>query len=423
MKKHTWKEWLVFAAGWLAATLFFSLLLMVNSQQLDKALDFGQAFLISLAEWLAAALLSPLVVRLAERFRISYYWRPVADDPFNGLNGEDRPGIGNGLRPVRWWIALPVYILGAAGFCLAQLGLNLLLDWLVELTIGSRYTCLYYIETLLGPAAMTPGNIIRIELSSDGTIMCLIYLLIVAYSYGREYYQRFREREFRALQLEASLSKARLEALRMQLQPHFLFNTLNATAALIHTDPEAADLMLTRLSSLLRITLDRADVQLVPLEEELRFLTLYLEIEKVRFQDRLTVVQDIEPAALTAPVPYMILQPIVENAIRHGISRKPGQGRLNVRVCLENGCLRLEVADDGIGLAAAAQTGHRPGVGLSNVRARLQQLYGDSALLALVDNPGGGTRVIIKLPVRRSSSSVFVQGQMRNSGKLFAPDY
>jgi LytS/YehU family sensor histidine kinase len=189
----------------------------------------------------------------------------------------------------------------------------------------------------------------------------------------------------------------------MQLNPHFLFNTLHAISALVHKDVEAADRMIARLSDLLRYALESTDAQEVPLRQELGFLNRYLEIEQTRFGDRLTVRLDIAPETLDALVPNLVLQPLVENAIRHGIEPRAKPGRIDLRARRENGRLKLEVCDNGVGLPS----GRIPeeGVGLSNTRARLQQLYGEGHCFELGDAPGGGLMVSVELPFRAAGDA------------------
>jgi LytS/YehU family sensor histidine kinase len=181
----------------------------------------------------------------------------------------------------------------------------------------------------------------------------------------------------------------------MQLHPHFLFNTLNAIAALMHKDVRLADRMIARLGDLLRAALEDPGTQEVTLRRELAFLTPYLEIEQTRLGPRLDLHTDIPADLLDARLPYMLLQPLVENAIRHGIAPRPGPGRLEVQARRAGGRLVLEVRDDGVGLPAAGVT---EGIGLSNTRARLRGLYGESGKLALRGGPRGGLTVTITMP-------------------------
>lgn len=226
------------------------------------------------------------------------------------------------------------------------------------------------------------------------------YWLVLLGHQGWHYYQRYRERERQAAELEGQLARARLEALRMQLNPHFLFNTLNTIAALIHDQPEAADRTLTRLSELLRLTLEGHDQQEIPLSEELGFLERYLEIEQTRFGDRLAVVFDIPADLHGALVPALILQPIVENAIRHGVEKREEGGRITVAARRQRDRLELCVADNGPGLPAGLPAFPREGIGLTNTRSRLHHLYGEGAGLVFQPAPHGGVQATLTLPCR-----------------------
>jgi signal transduction histidine kinase len=229
----------------------------------------------------------------------------------------------------------------------------------------------------------------------------LIYWVIVGVSQTADVYRQFQEREVRAAELEKRLVEAKLQALQMQLNPHFLFNTLHAISALMHKDVEAADRMITRLSDLLRLALDSSDTQEVPLREELAFLERYLEIEQTRFGERLKVKMEIGPETSGALVPSLILQPLVENAIRHGIEPQALAGVVRLSACCEGGQLRLRVSDNGVGLRAGQPV--TEGVGLSNTRARLQQLYGAAHQFHLSNGADGGLAVDIVMPLRRAA--------------------
>ncbi len=184
----------------------------------------------------------------------------------------------------------------------------------------------------------------------------------------------------------------------MQLNPHFLFNTLHAVSALIHANPEAADRVVARLSELLRLSLDRSRPQEVPLTEEMDFLARYLEIEQTRFAERLKVDLQIDPAARESLVPYLILQPLVENAIHHGIEPREAEGRITIAARRSNGRLELRVADNGTGLPEATGNWPKEGIGLSNTRSRLRHLYGEQFRLELVDAAGGGLEARLDIP-------------------------
>ena len=229
------------------------------------------------------------------------------------------------------------------------------------------------------------------------------YALLLGIAHAVIYHERYRERERAAERLAAGLSEARLQALKMQLQPHFLFNTLNAISALIPADARPARRMVARLGDLLRITLEHEETQEVTLREELAFLEPYLEIEQARLEDRLTVVMEIAPGTLDARVPHLLLQPLVENAIRHGIASRIEPGRVEISATrgAEDGYLHLEVRDDGPGVDRDSQTGTRKGVGLANIQSRLEQLYHGEHRFALENHPEGGVVVRISLPLRR----------------------
>jgi LytS/YehU family sensor histidine kinase len=224
----------------------------------------------------------------------------------------------------------------------------------------------------------------------------LIYWVIVAVSFAFNYYGKFRERELRAAELEKSLAQAKLHALQMQLNPHFLFNSLHSISALMHQDVEAADRMIVRLSDLLRAALEKSDAQEVTLRDELKFLQSYLEIEKIRFGSRLTVTTEIPADLLDARVPNLILQPLLENAIRHGIEPHAKPGIIELRAQRVNGELTLDVSDNGAGVSNANAI--REGVGLSNTRARLRTLYGEAHRFEMGNRPEGGLRVRLTIP-------------------------
>jgi two-component system, LytTR family, sensor kinase len=221
------------------------------------------------------------------------------------------------------------------------------------------------------------------------------YFVILFGYYAFHYYAKYRDRELSASQLEARLSQAQLQALKMQINPHFLFNTLNTISSLMYTDTAAADAMMTRLSELLRLTLDK-EGQEVTLREEIDLLQRYLDIERIRFEERLHVTMDVEPAALEGRLPNFSLQPIVENAIRHGIAARPEGGRLDISATRGERMLEIRLRDDGPGLAS--EDARREGIGVANTRARLAQLYGSDHRFEMVNAPGGGLLVTIAVP-------------------------
>lgn len=222
----------------------------------------------------------------------------------------------------------------------------------------------------------------------------VFYCAILAAGFAREYFLRDRDRAAQAAVLEAQLAVAKLDALRMQMNPHFLFNTLHAISALVERDPAGVRKMIARLSELLRYTTDTNAATEIPLRDELDFLRRYIEIMEIRFQGRLRVTMDAAAETLDARVPNLILQPIVENALEHGASRAAA-GEVTIGARRDGDRLRLTVSDNGPGPGDA-----RAGVGLANTRARLAQLYGDGASLDLRSGTGGGTVAEISLPWR-----------------------
>lgn len=318
------------------------------------------------------ALLLPLLVMFARRYRL-----------------ESR----------NWLRRLPVHLLALVIFSLSHTTLNAL----------SRYL----LFPLAGLGSYDYGILsIRylMEFSSDA----IIYCLLVAFVYLFDYYREARERELKMAQLETSLTQAQLQALRLQLQPHFLFNALNTISSIIYEDVQAADQMITRLSDLLRLTLRSSQSQEVTLREELDFLNLYLEIMRARFEERLIVRLDVEQGIQDALVPQLILQPLVENSIRHGA--EPHSGVVTIGVCAkrENEMLLLEISDEGAGIVKDKQAVPCDGVGLPNTAARLNQLYGAAHHLTLRNSDGGGFQVKIQIPFHTTPKTNGMNGDAAN---------
>ena len=223
----------------------------------------------------------------------------------------------------------------------------------------------------------------------------MIYCAVLAAGFAREYFLREQQRRREAVELQAQLAQARLDALRMQLNPHFLFNTLHAVSALVERDPGGVRKMIARLSELLRHTLDSRSADEVALREELAFLQRYLDIMAVRFQGRLRVSTSVEESASNARVPNFILQPLVENALEHGVSRT-GDAEISITARREGEQLVIAIHDRGPGFDASAESG----VGLANTRARLAGLYGDAASVEVRTAPEGGAAAELRLPWR-----------------------
>lgn len=341
---------------WTAMGLVESSKAYVSAQLREATTSWAQVLVGNMPWWYGWAALTPLGFWLAARWRLD--------------------GAG-------WKRAIVVHVASAFAASLAHLA-----------PIG----VLFYYTTTRGMGFVTSaGDQIRRFVDGYLAVDVLTYFALVGGYYAIDFYRRFRERELTAARLEAGMHEARLAALRMELNPHFLFNALNAVAGLVRRrEHDAAVRALARLGDLLRHTLDRQAAHESPLEDELVMLRLYLEIEQIRFHDRLMIREEIDPAVLDALVPTLILQPLVENAIRHGVARTPGPGRVTIVAERAAGELRLVVGDSGGGFEATGAVGN--GVGLSNTRARLEQLYGGRARLETRTVPAGGAEVVVTLP-------------------------
>ena len=252
-----------------------------------------------------------------------------------------------------------------------------------------------------GPPQIGLGNALQQMFLRNLDFLLMTYTTVIGFTYALDYYREVQTRSVREAHLETRLVEARLKTLEAELHPHFLFNTLHAISTLLHTKPEVADRMISRLSDLLRLTFDRSGAPKVALQEELEFLQKYLEIEQIRFQDRLSVHYDIDPTALDAEVPRLILQPIVENAIKHGVSPRTGPGSVHIAARVDGDRLCLEVRDNGVGLTGKARLQFDRGVGLANTRDRLECLYGERSGLEFSEVETGLT-VRIAMPLSQS---------------------
>ena len=346
--------------------------------------------------WLALGLLT--VVREA--------LRPWRTDPLAAgeiIETLSEYGIWALLTPAVFWLARRYP--AERGAWVRRLGAQLAFGVVVALAI-ERLTRGVLRSLLLGPPE--PGREWTLGAAFSQLWFLdevIIFLAVLAVGYARDALFRLRAREAEAAhllaeraQLEGQLSEARLSALRMQLNPHFLFNTLNAVSALVERDPAGVRTMIARLSSLLRRVIDVDDGPLVPLREEVAFVRDYLGVQQVRFQGRLEVEESLGPDLLDALVPPLLLQPLVENAIEHGVSRiEEGVGVVRLGAQREADRLVLTVADNGPGLGAQDAV-RRGGVGLPNTRARLDALYGAEAVLTLREAEGGGVVAEVRLP-------------------------
>lgn len=231
----------------------------------------------------------------------------------------------------------------------------------------------------------------------------IVYAVLVSLLFVVDNYRAARDREVNSAQLERQLAQAQLQNLRLQLQPHFLFNSLNTISSVMYEDVAAADTMLNRLSDLLRLTLAASNRQEVPLQDEVRILELYLHLMRARLEDRLAVSLDIETGLESALVPQLILQPLVENSILHGVSPATSSVEVSVSARRQNGSVHLEVRDRGPGIAAPPSSALGKGIGLTNTAERLQRLYGQRQSMEIANAPGGGLRISLQLPYHTSA--------------------
>jgi len=367
-----WAKWLLGFVFWTLLGLSFASQFYISSAKAGLEVSWKQAIGYALGDWYVFAALSIPVMVLARRFR------------FESSN---------------WPLSLITHLVGSACFSFAYMVLR---AWVGQ-----------------WQSAATFADAFKPLLVKTWHFNLLIYWVIVAVSQAFDYYNKYRERELRASELEKRLAQAKLQALQMQLNPHFLFNTLHSISSLMHKDVEAADRMIMRLGDLLRAALESSDTQEVDLRQELDFLKRYLEIEQTRFGERLMIKMDIAPETLDAQVPNLILQPLVENAIRHGIEPRSRRGCIELRAHREQDVLALEVSDNGVGLP----DGHSvdEGVGLSNTRARLRELYGEGHRFELRRGSSGGLLVQLTIPFKSQKRTATSDPSSRGSQILPNP--
>lgn len=350
-----WLRWSLFAAGWTLYGLFFASQVVVSRAYAGRPLRLGEA----LTSWLICAYLwlaiTPLIIFLSRRFP---------------------------LGRKSWLKSFTVHLGASVVIVLFQLGIYVTIASMAGLDSGRQ------------PFFAAFRNQFIVSFHFE----LLTYWALIGLTHGLDYYRKYREREIRASQLEARLARAQLDALKMQLHPHFLFNTLNTISVLMKEDVTLADRLLLRLSDLLRLALNNTDAHEVPLRQELEFLRSYLEIEQTRFQDRLTVRLDIDAEAFEAQVPNLILQPLVENAIRYAVAPRATKSTIEIRATRLNGQIELNVRDDGPGIEETQKAAGVAGIGLRNTRSRLEKLYGPAHSFDLLTADGGGLEVRITIP-------------------------
>lgn len=342
---------------WTFLAAFSSTQGAVSLAQRGQPIDWGDLLAGRFTDWYTCALFTPIFFWLARRYPI------------------DRQS---------WRVSLPL-TLAVTSACVVV-----------------KYALLVPIEHWMG---LDSQSSFGSSLSRNFANESMAFWAVIGVVHALEFNRRYREREVAAADLRARLSEAQLEALRSQIHPHFLFNTLHSISTLMHRDVEAADTMLTRLSDLLRLTMKHRGNNEITLRDELALVDNYIEIMRVRFGDRLTVTSNVEPDTLDVLVPQFILQPLVENAFDHGIARTPGASSIEIGAVRTDGRLELSVSDTGAGSSSPTAAGRKHGIGLTNTRLRLEQLYGPAQSMSLEKLPGRGTRVTIVVPVRESSSA------------------
>jgi len=347
-----WKQWLILFGVSTGIGLLFVFQNYVGMvQEKGPSYTWSELLIGLLSYWYVWAILFPCIVWLGRRFPL---------------------GAGPSAGALRWHIPAFVFVP------------------VLHIAIYSLF--LHAVDGAERPFLAT-----SIALMKSGLFFrYLTYAFLLATSYSIDYYRHYRERELRASRLEATLVETRLQSLRNQIHPHFLFNTLNAISSLMHRDVDAADEAIARLAELLRVTLEADGTQEVTLRQELDMLGQYVEIEKLRLGDRLTVDVRVPPGEAAAMVPSMVLQPLVENAIRYGVATRSTPGTVTVSARRDGDEMEIRVTDDGPGLPE----GYTEGIGLGNTRARLAQLYGARHSVSVAGETPGGCCVTLRIPFR-----------------------
>lgn len=350
-----WLRWCFFFCVWTLLGVSFALSTYLGARQDNVQISWERVLSGYLADFYLWGMLSPLIFLLARRFELRKNFprnvliHLVASIVLSGF-------VISAAAPLVWYFG---YVNTARNPTLAILWRN------------NAFSAYYFHQGLT------------------------IYWTTLVVAHALYYYRGLRQKEAQTARLTAQLAQAQLQALKMQIHPHFLFNTLNSIAALLHKDVEAADRMIARLGDFLRLTLKSSDAPIVDFEQELEFLKCYLEIEHIRFKDRLTVDFDIDSHALTAMVPNLILQPIVENAVKHGVARQTYPGHIIINARREGERLIMRVEDNGSGLKVKS---NGSGIGLSNTRARLEQFYGEDFSFQIANSAERGASVTLDVP-------------------------
>src|SRR5205809_2083233 len=352
--------------GWtLVSIIFAGISYAAAVGENNKEFGFVSALRLNLVQFYVWAILSPVVFRFSRRF-------PIELRPLNVRN-------------------LLLYFPALISFAGIHQVIHLAVLWSITPRWRQKYPAL--------------TDCYRAYFAFGFYIDLIIALLIVIAVHALLYYQSFRASELAQSSLKTDLAQAQLRALKMQLHPHFLFNTLHSISSLVLEDAQKANSIIARLGDFLRLTVENSDQQLVSLKEEAEFLRCYLDIEQVRFGDRLTLAFDLEPQTLSAQVPHLILQPVVENAIQHAIAPRAARGHINIEAKRFNSLLRVAISDSGPGIGSNANSLGKKCVGLSNVRSRLQQIYGPDFRFELMNASDGGLTVVMEIPFQREANS------------------
>ena len=347
--------WLAAFGVWTALALLSSVQSIIFLNSINQTFEVGPILFGRLADWYTCAVFTPAYFWLVRRYPI------------------DRG---------HWTLSIPVHLVTTSLF------------------VVLKYVMYLEVMTWIDPSQ--PARSLSDTLARSFIFESIAFWCVLGVVHAIIFYERFRDREVQAAELKAQLAASQLESLSAQLHPHFLFNTLQGISTLMHRDPRGADTMLTRLSDLLRRTLHRGERQEVPLAEEMELLSNYVGIMQVRFGDRLIFETDIDPSLHKALVPHFILQPLVENALHHGVARRAGTGRVSVLGKRRGDSLVLGIKDDGPGNGANPGAPVTEGIGLGNTRRRLERLYGASQSLSMTPVNGGGMLVELVVPWREA---------------------
>jgi hypothetical protein len=340
-------------------------------------MGFGESVYMQICQMMPYALLTPLVFALVARYP---------------------------LRRERWILVLTLYLIGGVIFSVVHVGLRGATPYGIwDGKAHKWHSPVWDNETHRVHFQWPIFKAMFANEWYDDVIDTYVPILFVAYAVS--YYSKLKEREKLTAQLEVQLTKANLQVLKSQLQPHFLFNTMHSISGLMFTDVRAADRMMTRLSELLRMTLEQGTEQTTTLNRELEFVNGYLEIEKMRLGDRLTIELNIAPETLDAEVPHLLLQPLVENAVKHGVSKLSSKGEIKIRSRSDERTLWVTICDNGPGLNDGHPPNGKPGLGIAASRERLRSLYGDDQRLEFRIPEHGGTELTICIPFRPTVNS------------------